>query len=94
MAKASKRTLKVFQARLGFYDTVVAVPSKAAALRAWVTHRDLFEDGEAVIATDEAAIAAALAHPDVALRRPAGTSGRSRSNRPGCRRFLPRRNDP
>ena len=29
------RRLKVFQAQIGFYDTVVAVPSQPAALKAW-----------------------------------------------------------
>jgi len=38
----AKRKLKVFQAQLGFYDTVVAVPGRAAALRAWGVHQDLF----------------------------------------------------
>ena len=28
------RKLKVFQAQFGFYDTIVAAPSQAAALRA------------------------------------------------------------
>ena len=49
------RKLKVFQAQFGFYDTVVAAPSRAAALRAWGTHQNLFASGEAKVATDEAA---------------------------------------
>jgi len=68
------RKLKVFQAQFGFYDTVVAAPSRAAALRAWDTHQDLFANGEAKIATDEAAIAAATAHPEIPLRRAVGSS--------------------
>ena len=67
------RKLKVFQAQFGFYDSVVAVPSQAAALRAWGIHQNMFASGEAKPATDEAAIAAALAHPDVPLRRPVGS---------------------
>lgn len=67
------RKLKVFQAQLGFYDTVVAVPSKSAALRAWGVHQDLFAGGQARPAEDAAAIAAALAHPDVPLRRAVGS---------------------
>lgn len=74
MAKARARKLKVFQAQIGFYDTVVAVPSQAAALRAWGTRQNLFDSGEARLATDEAAIKAALAHPDEPLRRAVGSN--------------------
>lgn len=34
MAKAAGRKLKVFQAQFGFYDTVVAAASQAAAFKA------------------------------------------------------------
>lgn len=68
------RKLKVFQAQFGFYDTVVAAPSQAAALRAWGVNQNLFASGEATIATDEAAIAAAIAHPETLLRRAVGSS--------------------
>ena len=68
------RKLKVFQAQFGFYDTVVAAPSRAAALRAWGTHQNLFASGEAKVATDEAAIAAATAHPETPLRRAVGSA--------------------
>ena len=68
------RKLKVFQAQFGFYDTVVAAPSQAAALRAWGTHQNLFASGEASLATDEAAIAAATAHPETPLHRAIGSS--------------------
>jgi hypothetical protein len=67
------RTLKTFQAHLGFYDTVVAVPSQAAALKAWGSRQNLFRDGLAKPADDPAAIAAATAKPGVVLRRPAGS---------------------
>lgn len=67
------RKLKVFQARLGFHDTVVAAPSRTAALRAWDVHQNLFEQGEAAETADASAIKAALAHPGVPLMRPAGT---------------------
>ena len=60
MTKPHARKLKVFQAQLGFFDSVVAAPSKAAALRAWGTHQDLFASGDARIVTDKAAAAAAL----------------------------------
>src|SRR4051812_24324419 len=65
--------LKVFQAHLGFFDTVVAVPSKKAALEAWGSRQDLFHTGLASIATDPAAIRAALANPGTVLKRPAGS---------------------
>jgi hypothetical protein len=74
MAKSATRKLKVFQTRIGFHDYVVASPSRAAALRAWGTHRDLFAQGLADVATDPAVVEAALAHPETALKRPAGSS--------------------
>jgi hypothetical protein len=74
LAKAKGRKLKVFQTQVGFYDSVVAVPSQAAALRAWGTHQNLFTDGQAKLATDEAAIQAALKHPEVPLRRAVGST--------------------
>jgi hypothetical protein len=67
------RALKTFQAHLGFYDTVVAAPSQAAALKAWGSRRDLFRDGFAKASDDPAAIAAASAKPGVVLRRAAGS---------------------
>jgi hypothetical protein len=73
MAKAPKRKLKVFQAQFGFYDTVVAASSQAAALRAWGVHQDLFASGEARVTRDEAATSAALRHPETPLRRAVGS---------------------
>src|SRR3954453_5632063 len=52
----------------------MAVPSQAAALRAWGTHRNLFATGHAKVATDEAAISAALQHPGTLLRRAVGSN--------------------
>ncbi|MBV9511021.1 MAG: hypothetical protein JO303_12150 [Caulobacteraceae bacterium] len=69
------RKLKVFQAQFGFYETVVAAPSQAAALRAWGTHQNLFASGEATPATDAAAVEAATAHPETVLKRPVGSKG-------------------
>jgi hypothetical protein len=68
------RKLKVFQAQFGFYDTVVAAPSQAAALRAWGVNQNLFASGEAKVTTDEAAITVATAHPETPLRRAVGSS--------------------
>src|SRR4051812_37801209 len=65
--------LKVFQAHLGFFDTVVAAPSRAAALKAWGSRQDLFRDGQAKPASDPDAITAALAKPGLVLRRPVGS---------------------
>lgn len=74
MAKTPSRKLKVFQAQFGFYDTVVAAPSQAAALRAWGVSQNLFASGDAKLTTDEAAVTAAIAHPEVPLRRAVGSS--------------------
>jgi len=74
LPKTPTRKLKVFEAQFGFFDTVLAVPSQAAALRVWGTHRNLFASGHAKLATDEAAIAAALEHPRTLLRRAVGSN--------------------
>ncbi len=68
------RPLKVFQAHLGFFDTVVAAPSRAAALKAWGSRQNLFRDGAAKETRDPSAIAAATAKPGVVLRRPVGSN--------------------
>jgi hypothetical protein len=69
------RALKTFQAHLGFYDTVVAAPSRAAALKAWGSRQNLFRDGQAKETKDPQAVAAATAKPGVVLRRPVGSNG-------------------
>jgi hypothetical protein len=74
MAKARAARLKVFQTHLGFYDTVVAAPSQAAALRAWGTHQNLFAEGQARVTEDDQAIEAALAHPEIPLKRAVGST--------------------
>ena len=66
--------LKVFAARLGFFDTVVAASSQKAALAAWGVHQDLFKDGSAQV-TDEPAAQVALDQPGTVLRRAVGSSG-------------------
>lgn len=65
--------LKVFATRIGFHDTVVAVPSQKAALAAWDVRDNLFAQGAAGLTDDPAAIEAALAKPGVVLRRAAGS---------------------
>lgn len=74
MAKPPGRRLKVFQVHLGFFDTVVAAPSQAAALRAWGSHQNLFADGSARLTEDPQAVEAALAHPEVPLKRAVGSA--------------------
>jgi len=66
------RALKVYAAPLGFFESVVAAPSKAAALRAWGVRQDLFANGDAKLTEDPAAVKAATAHPGVPLKRPVG----------------------
>ena len=80
------RTLKVYQAQIGFYDLIVAAPSQAAALRAWGIHLNMFADGSARIATDKQAIKAALAQPETPLKRAVGTHDPFSSN-PGLPHF-------
>jgi colicin import membrane protein len=75
VTKARKPRLKVFHAQFGFYDTVVAAPSRAAAMRAWGIRQNLFVDGQARETSDEAAVAVAIAHPEVVLKRPVGSQG-------------------
>ena len=74
MAKRAGKKLKVFQTRVGFHDVIVASASRAAALRAFGTRRDLFAQGLASIVEDPKIIETALAHPETPLRRPAGSS--------------------
>jgi hypothetical protein len=68
------RPLKVFRAHLGFYDTAVAAPSRAAALKAWGSRQNLFREGVASETKDPQAVTAALAKPGVVLRRPVGSN--------------------
>ncbi|WP_300578430.1 hypothetical protein [Phenylobacterium sp.] len=71
---AAPRKLKVFQAQIGFYDTVVATTSQPAALRAWGLRQDLFASGHARLADDPQAIEAARAHPETPLKRAVGST--------------------
>jgi hypothetical protein len=69
------RRLKVYFAQLGFYESVVAAPSQAEALKAWGVHQDLIASGEAKVVTAPQA-RAALSHPGVPLRRAIGGDGK------------------
>jgi hypothetical protein len=73
VSKPPKRRLKVFHAPFGFYDTIVAAPSRAAALRAWGTHQNLFASGQASEISDPETVATALRHPEVVLKRAVGS---------------------
>jgi hypothetical protein len=61
--------LKVFVARIGFHDVVVAATSQKAALEAWGVHANLFAQGAAKITQDPDLVEAALANPGTPLRR-------------------------
>jgi hypothetical protein len=69
------RRLKTYQTSLGFFDLAIAAPSMAAALRAWGSDTNLFQQGFAKETDDPATVAATLAKPGVVLRRPVGSDG-------------------
>ncbi|MBB4857903.1 type IV secretory pathway VirB10-like protein [Novosphingobium chloroacetimidivorans] len=72
MARKPKK-LKVFRTAVGFRDAYVAAPSRAAALRAWGTEKDLFARGAAEEVTDAELGAEALEKPgDVVYRTRGG----------------------
>lgn len=71
MARAAR--LKVFRTAIGFHDAYVAAPSRAAALRAWGSEKDLFARGAAEEVTDAALIAEPLARPGEVVKRSRGT---------------------
>lgn len=64
--------LKVFRTAVGFRDAYVAAPSKAAALRAWGTDKDLFARGAAELVTDEALAEEPLTKPGEVVYRTRG----------------------
>ena len=66
------RALKVFRAAVGFFDAVVAAPSRRAALEAWGARGDLFALGEAEEVNDLALREEALARPGEVIRIPRG----------------------
>jgi hypothetical protein len=65
--------LKVFVTSDGLTDYVVATSSRAKALAAWGVNQDLFKEGRAHEAKDEALRAEATGRPGEVLRRPAGS---------------------
>jgi hypothetical protein len=64
--------LKVFRTAVGFRDAYVAAPSKAAALRAWGTDKDLFARGAAELVTDETLSDEPLSKPGEVVYRTRG----------------------
>lgn len=91
--------LKTFQAHLGFFDTIVAAPSQKAALQAWGSRQNLFRDGTAKQVSDPDAVAAALAHPGIVLKRVVGSKDPFSEQPPlpktaGTRRTETRRKNP
>jgi colicin import membrane protein len=70
------KKLKTYQTSLGFFDQAIAAPSMKAALEAWGAESNLFHQGAAKEATDPDVVAATMAKPGVALRRPVGSNGR------------------
>ena len=69
------RKLKTYQTSVGFFDLAIAAPPMAAALRAWGSDTNLFQQGFAKETGDPAIVAATLAKPGVVLRRPVGSDG-------------------
>jgi len=69
------RKLKTYQTSVGFFDLAIAAPSMAAALRAWGSDTNLFQQGFAKETDDPAIVAATFAKPGVVLRRPVGSDG-------------------
>ena len=66
------RAPKVFTWSDGFHRYTVAATSRAKALAAWETDRDLFKEGVAQEASDAPDARAALAAPGAVIRRAEG----------------------
>lgn len=60
--------LKVFCTTSGFHDSIVAAPSKPAALKAWGAKTDLFSMGAARLVTDPKIARKALDRPGEVIR--------------------------
>lgn len=67
--------LKVFCATSGFHDSIVAAPSKPAALKAWGAKTDLFSMGAARLVTDPKIAKKALDRPGEVIRLKRSGSG-------------------
>jgi hypothetical protein len=82
------RKLKTYQTSIGFFDLAIAAPSMKAALEAWGSDTNLFQQGFAKETDEPAIVAATLAKPGVVLRRPVGSDG-AFSERAGLPKELP-----
>jgi hypothetical protein len=71
MARSPK--LKLFRTAIGFHDAYVAAPSRAAALRAWASDKDLFARGAAE-EVDASLVPEAMADPGTVVKRSRGTA--------------------
>lgn len=60
--------LKVFCTTSGFHDSIVAAPSRPAALKAWGAKTDLFSLGAARLVTDPKVAKKALDRPGEVIR--------------------------
>jgi hypothetical protein len=67
--------IKVFTAKLGFYETAVAARSQKLALAHWGVTRDLFREGGAKETQDRKAVDAAMRKVGMVVRRPIGSTG-------------------
>jgi hypothetical protein len=67
------KRLKVYRADAGFYETVVAAPNQAEALKAWGVRQNLFAEDAAEVEDDPDIVKTASAHPGQPLRRPIGS---------------------
>ena len=90
--------LKVFCTTSGFHDSIVAAPSKPAALKAWGAKTDLFSMGAARLVTDPKIAKKALDRPGEVIRLKRSGGGeealapprkrKAKSNRPPSRAKL------
>lgn len=66
---------KVFRATGGFYDMIVAAPSRKAAIEAWGAEAKVFENGFAAETHDPQLVKLATQKPYVVFRRLLGKKG-------------------
>lgn len=76
------RALKTYITAAGFYDLAIAAPSRTAALKAWGSRSNLFQQGLANSTDDPGIVAATRANPGVVLRRAVGSTGRFSEDAP------------
>ena len=74
------RKLKTYVTSIGFFELAVAAPSMKAALEAWGTERNLFQQGFAKETDDPAIVAATMAQPGIVLKRSVGSRGTFREH--------------